>query len=92
MLLHARTPINICPLTIPNHSPLIQVYENLNKIHQKLFKLESENQALMDRGMDTMVCGWGCVGGGWIKMAEKLLNVSGLVSLVIFHSVSIIGF
>ena len=39
----------ICPMTIPNHSPLIYTCtSHLNKIHHKLFKLESGNQALTD--------------------------------------------
>ena len=43
----------ICPLTIPNHSPLIYMgMQNFNEIHKEIFKLGSGNQALMDGQMD----------------------------------------
>ena len=38
--------VSALSLTIHNHSPQIMSMQNLNKIHQKLFKLESGNQAL----------------------------------------------
>ena len=54
-----RTQHEFNTFAIPNHSSLISMsMQNLKKIGQKLLKLESGNEALMDGWMDRQMDGW----------------------------------